>query len=726
MEEIERYRRRAERERAARKEAERLAEEKTRELYLANEQMKQFTDHLEQLVSLRTGEIARANDRLKAEVFERQRAEEQLRLLYAQSETSLARTKALYDSSRLLIGADDLETVLQSVVDSVADAVDADRVQLFGLDTQHTKVTYAVCSGPSAYLTDDLTYVQLARGLTGWVMTHREPAVSPKDYADPRESSEVRANRLHTQAGSIVVVPLLHRDRLLGTLTAVNRPDQRDFSAEDVELMVALAAQAAVAIAGIQLLEETKAARIAAENANQAKSRFLANMSHELRTPLNGILGYAQILIRDRSLAPKVREAVTIIQDSGEHLLTLINDILDLSKIEAERMELAPSEFNFHEFLNIITGIIAVRAEEQQIDFNYRQLSDLPVAVTTDEKRLRQVLLNILGNAVKFTVRGSVTFSVGRHYDKIRFEVTDTGVGIEAEQLENIFEPFHQTGELHLRAEGTGLGLAISHRLVEMMGGSLQVESRPGAGSRFWFDLTLASAEWNAGPVLAMCREVVGFRGGSCRILIADDREANRTMLRDFLLPLGFDVKEAVNGKDAVDATLEFMPHLICMDLAMPIVDGFAATETIRKLELAHQPAIIAVSASVFDITKEQCQAIGCDDYLTKPVDLNSLLEIIEQNTHITWIDEPEPPANVDGFDPDEAVAPVALPDIWLLRFQDLVQIGDVEGLLQALASFRQAEPEYEAVTAKLEQLASSFQFEEIDALLAAHREAKT
>ncbi|WP_375511213.1 ATP-binding protein [uncultured Nostoc sp.] len=394
---------------------------------------------------------------------------------------------------------------------------------------------------------------------------------------------------------------------------------------------------------------ELKKSKTAADTANHAKSEFLANMSHELRTPLNGILGCAQILLRSPALPNQEQYHVNIIEQCGSHLLTLINDILDLSKIEAKKLELHPHDVHFPSFLQGIVEICQIRAKQKDILFVYKPAINLPIGVHVDVKRLRQVLLNLLGNAIKFTDEGQVTFNIEvidqppsdgqivKH--RLRCTVEDTGIGITPAELSKIFLPFEQVGEKKRQAEGTGLGLAITRQLVQMMGSDIHVKSQIGQGSSFWFELEIPEAtEWVESAIATSEKQIIGFEGSPYTILMVDDHWENRTVITNLLQPLGFNVVEASNGKEGLEIAIALKPDLIITDLLMPEMDGFELIEHLRHTPEIKDVLIIVSSASVFEADKHRSLQAGGNAFLTKPIQVDELLHQLEQYLNLVWI----------------------------------------------------------------------------------------
>ena len=389
--------------------------------------------------------------------------------------------------------------------------------------------------------------------------------------------------------------------------------------------------------------EQAEQARKTAEIANHAKSEFLSNMSHELRTPLNGILGYTQILRQHHNLTRQQQEGVDIIHQSGEHLLMLINDILDISKIEARKLELFPGELFLPHFLEGVVGLMQMRTRQKGLQFICELAPSLPEVVLADEKRLRQILINLLGNAIKFTQTGFVQLRVTmpkiteRGMAHICFEVIDSGVGIFPEHLDVIFQPFEQVGAGYKQAEGTGLGLAISSQLVEAMGGTLNVESEVGQGSRFWFTLGLPLTEMVMSET-ALEMAIVGYVGRPRHILVVDDKAHNRSVLVEMLTPLGFLMATAENGEEAVQIAHTIVPDIIIMDLVMPVMDGLEAARILRGTPgLRHIP-LIMVSASVLETEKRQSLQAGYDAFLPKPVRQSKLLATLAELLSLEWV----------------------------------------------------------------------------------------
>ncbi len=389
-------------------------------------------------------------------------------------------------------------------------------------------------------------------------------------------------------------------------------------------------------------------AKEAAEAASRAKSAFLANMSHELRTPLNAILGFSELLSKDETLSASQRENIETINRSGEHLLGLINDILDLSKIESGHVELRTHTFDLPRMLLGLKEMFEIRARQKGLALEIEFSPDLPQYVRADEGKLRQVLINLLGNAIKFTSSGSVILKVHAQPNlqgyRLHFSVQDTGIGIAPADQASIFEPFIQSKDALLH-QGTGLGLTISRQYVDLMGGKLEVESAPEAGSTFRFDIPVVSGVVSQVPtaienMLGIVPGQLAADGKPFRLLIADDAEASRRLLVELLRPVGFDMREATNGEEALAIWDSWQPHLIFMDLRMSRMDGLDATRVIKSTPRGQNTVIVMITASAFEDDHAVALAQGCDDFIRKPVRETEIFSVLHRYLGVEYVSE--------------------------------------------------------------------------------------
>ena len=461
--------------------------------------------------------------------------------------------------------------------------------------------------------------------------------------------------------------------------------------------------------------ELLQSAKQLADHANQAKSRYITAISHELRTPLNSILGYAQILDNDDAIPPHRRHAVNVIRRSGDHLLSLIEGTLDIARIESGKLSLNVMPLNFQEFMQQIVAMFELQARNKGIVFRYDPQGELPAAVRADERRLRQILINILGNAVKFTTQGEVSLRLHYQREMAIFDINDSGPGIAPQELVQIFEPFSRGTAAHVGATGgTGLGLTIARMLTDLMGGELNVESTLGKGSRFRVRLYLPQSA----PAAITQRHVprVGYVGVRQRVLVVDNEKTDREFLASVLEPLGFSLSQAASGLECLEMISRYRPHLIFMDLAMPGIDGWETIRRIRARGLSNAE-IAVISANAFEKFADNDLGIANENFITKPVRVEELLDWIGQHLGLEWVY-----ADRQAAPPAAMIAPPAQlrypPPQHLRVLDEQIQLGYVRGIHTKLDEMALLDTAYGDFTEVMRQLARQFQFDAMREIL--------
>ena len=712
---------------------------------------------LPRFLSLKTPEqLEIINQELQKEIAERQKVEDELRLINEELEARVReRTIALQQSIeskqatnrivRRMRQTLDLKNIFSDTTEELRQSINCDRVLVyqFNSDWSGQAVAESVAEGWSELISQadneavnriaiqhencivaeiiDDTYLQEYRG---GIFNQKN---SYRAVADINEANfdECYLKLLKDiQAKAYLVVPIFCNDRLWGLLFAYQLSTPRQWQSGIIEIMIQVGNQLGVAVQQAELLARTQQqarelnlAKNEAERANRAKSEFLANMSHELRTPLNVILGYAQILQRSKQLSSEHQSYINIIDSSGEHLLNLINDVLEMSKIEAGYALFNKTSFDLHDLLTEVEDLLKLKAQIKQLELSIEYDDNIPQYIKSDRQKLRQVLINILGNAIKFTEQGMIQLKVWSEAETIYFRVKDTGVGIGAEEIDRIFVAFGQAEAGWQASEGTGLGLSISREFVRLMGGKITVSSQLRQGTAFTFTIPLITAA----PVLS--EKSATFSGTPIaianeqifRILVVDDRDNNRELLVKVLTPVGFQVREAANGAEAIAIWESWSPHLIWMDMRMPIMNGYEATKQIKSSSKGQETVIIALTTSIFKEERQKILASGCDDFVRKPFRVQDLFAKMGDRLKVKYIYQEEPTQKLAQNYLDKSILTPQSLQVMSLEWIDEVarraNEGDDLGLLELI---EQIPTEQKQLATALTTLIESFKFDEI------------